>query len=103
MFCDGVDPGRLMELWTRETWIRRIETAEQIADVRNRGGLGIDVVSIFAQDSRLRKAGGAVCARFSAGDSASWVDAVSAIYQFATLAAMHSGVACCAERDQVLL
>jgi hypothetical protein len=50
MFCDGVDPGSFVEVWARQTWVRRLETAKQITDVRNRWGLSIAVVSIFAQE-----------------------------------------------------
>lgn len=56
MFCDGADPGGLVEVWATETWISRIETAKQIADVRNRWGPDINVVSIFSQGEPITSA-----------------------------------------------
>jgi hypothetical protein len=52
-FCAGADSGDFKEVWAKETWVRqstrKIETAKPITDVRNRWGLGINGVSIFAQ------------------------------------------------------
>jgi len=53
MFCDEAEPGVFVAVCARERRPRRIATAKQITDPRNQGGLGIDAVSIFAQEQPL--------------------------------------------------
>jgi hypothetical protein len=77
MFCDGVDPGAFVEVWAREACPRKMQTAKQIADVRNRRGVGISVVSYF-RSGRARKAGGIISTGFTIEDSAFCAGAVSA-------------------------
>jgi hypothetical protein len=55
IFWDGFDPGGLVEVWARETWITKIQPAKQIPDVRNRCGLNIAVVSIFAYGEPIKR------------------------------------------------
>jgi len=46
----GLTPAVFVEVWARETWTRTIDAARQIAAVRNRWGLGINVVSISLRE-----------------------------------------------------